>query len=111
MNIRIFKIIVVALLPWILLAKAPDSKESEGYKLFKEYCWGCHHQSAEAFGPSFRSIANKRTPQQIMAQIVDPKSVSKTLGYKRNSMPPFNDLNASQIESLTNFIISFKDKK
>ena len=84
---------------------------SSGEKLFKEYCWGCHHQTAEAFGPSFESIANRRTPEQIMAQIVDPANVSKTLGYKRNSMPAFADLNASEIKALTNYIISFKDKK
>jgi len=90
-----------------LFAGSPVS----GEKLFKAYCWGCHHQTAEAFGPSFRSIANQRTPEQIMAQIVDPESVSKTLGYRRNSMPAFNDLNATQIKALTDFIISFKDKK
>ena len=82
-----------------------------GEKLFKAYCWGCHHQTAEAFGPSFRTIADKRTPEQIMAQIVDPERVSKTLGYRRNSMPAFNDLNATEIKALTDFILSFKDKK
>ncbi len=90
-----------------LLAAEP----SAGEKLFKAYCWGCHHQTAEAFGPSFRSIANHRSREQIMAQIVDPESVSKTLGYRRNSMPAFNDLNATQIEALTDYILSFKDKK
>ncbi|WP_292655338.1 cytochrome c [Nitratifractor sp.] len=90
-----------------LFAASPVS----GEKLFKAYCWGCHHQTAEAFGPSFRTIADKRTREQIMAQIVDPERVSKTLGYRRNSMPAFNDLNATEIKALTDFILSFKDKK
>ena len=91
----------------LLFAESPVG----GEKLFKAYCWGCHHQTAEAFGPSFRSIANKRSPEQIMAQIVDPERVSKTLGYRRSSMPAFKDLNATQIRALTDFIMSFKDKK
>ena len=83
----------------------------DGYRLFKTYCWGCHHQSAEAFGPSFKSIANKRSKEQIMAQIADAKHTYKELGYKRNSMPSFSDLNESQLMALTNYILSFKDKK
>ena len=89
-----------------LFAGAPD-----GLKLFKTYCWGCHHQTAEAFGPSFRSIANKRDKGQIIAQIADPEHTYKSLGYKRNSMPAFNDLNASELNALADFIMQFKDKK
>ncbi len=111
MSFNIIRVIVILLLPYVILASDLDIEQKAGLKLFKSYCWGCHHQSAEAFGPSFRSIANRRTPQQIMAQIVNPQAVYKTLGYKRNSMPAFNDLNASQIKILTDFIISFKDKK
>ncbi len=102
--------LILFCLPWLLHA-ADVGEGSAGYRLFKEYCWGCHHQSAEAFGPSFRSIANKRTREEIMAQIVDPARVSKSLGYARNSMPAFNDLNATQIEALADFIMLFKDKK
>jgi cytochrome c551/c552 len=82
-----------------------------GERLFKEYCWGCHHQTAEAFGPSFRKIANTRDRGSIMAQIADPEHTYRELGYKRNSMPSFGDLNSSQLEELTEFILSFKDKK
>jgi len=82
-----------------------------GEKLFKEYCWGCHHQTAEAFGPSFRTIARKRSRELIMAQIADPQHTYRQLGYSRNSMPAFADLNQSQLERLCDYIISFKDAK
>jgi len=88
-----------------------DAKSSSGEMLFKTYCWGCHHQTAEAFGPSFRTIANKRSKSEIMAQIADPEGTYRQLGYKRNSMPAFDDLSASQLQALTDYIYSFKDKK
>ena len=82
-----------------------------GEKVFKEYCWGCHHQTAEAFGPSFKSIAEKRDRGIIMAQIADPEHTYKSLGYKRNSMPSFSDLNESELKAITDYIMSFKDKR
>ncbi len=87
------------------------AKDSLALQVFKGYCWGCHHQTAQAFGPSFRSIANKRTKDQIISQIVDPKDTYKLLGYKRNSMPSFNDLNSSQINAIVRYILSYKDRK
>ncbi|NPA29958.1 MAG: cytochrome c [Epsilonproteobacteria bacterium] len=97
---------------WLLIfAGAVLSASSEGEKLFKTYCWGCHHQTAEAFGPSFQTIANHRDKGRIIAQIVDPEGTYKMLGYRRNSMPAFDDLNASQLEALADYILSFKDKK
>ena len=95
----------------LLLLLGAAALAGNGEKLFKEYCWGCHHQTAEAFGPSFRSIADKRDAAQIMAQIADPEHNYKALGYRRNSMPAFADLNASQLQALTDYILSFKDKK
>ncbi len=80
-----------------------------GEEIFREKCWGCHHQTATAFGPSFAKIASKRTPQEIMAMISDPKDVSKTFGYKRNAMPKF-DLNYYQLKAITDYILSFKGK-
>ncbi len=82
-----------------------------GERLFKEYCWGCHHQTAEAFGPSFKNIANKRNKGEIVAQIIDPANTSGRLGYKRSSMPAFDDLNATEVDLLADFILSFKDKR
>jgi hypothetical protein len=33
-----------------------------------------------------------------MAMMTDPEATSKALGYRRNSMPPFNDLNLTMAE-------------
>jgi len=87
------------------------AEKLNGKKLFQEYCWGCHHQTAQAFGPSFKSIANKRNRGEIIAQIVAPEKTYKRLGYSINSMPAFNDLNTEELESLTDYIYKFKDKK
>ena len=97
----------------LLLAFSPlyAAKLEEGERLFKRYCWGCHHQTAEAFGPSFSTIAKKRTKAQIVAQIVNPEASYKQLGYRRNAMPAFDDLNASALEALAAYIYSFKDSK
>ena len=79
----------------------------DGKSVFETYCWGCHHQTAEAFGPSFEEIASKRTANEIKAMITDPKSVSKVLGYKRNAMPKFR-LSDENLSSISNYILSFK---
>jgi len=100
----------MVLLPWMLSAGNPGD-DQPGYRLFKEYCWGCHHQTAEAFGPSFKTIANKSNRGQIIAQIADPEHTYRQLGYTRNSMPAFSDLKASELEALADYIQSFKEKK
>ena len=83
----------------------------EGERLFKSYCWGCHHPTAEAFGPSFRTIAAKRNQGEIIAMIADPEATSKRLGYRRNSMPAFDDLTPKEMETLADYILSFKETK
>ncbi|MFV0562617.1 c-type cytochrome [Malaciobacter mytili] len=78
-------------------------------KVFKEYCWGCHHQTSVAFGPSFEEIASKRTYGEIQGHIIAPRSTYIQLGYKRSVMPSFKDkLTIKQLDEITNFIISFK---
>ena len=89
-----------------LAAGGPD-----GEKLFKSYCWGCHHQTAEAFGPSFKTIANKRNKGEMIAMMADPEGTYKQLGYRRNSMPPFDDLKPEEMEALADYIMKFKDAK
>ena len=81
-----------------------------GKRIFKEYCWGCHHQTAEAFGPSFEEISSKRSAQEIKAMITDPASVSKVFGYSRNAMPPFK-LTSDELDMITEYILSFKKTK
>ena len=95
----------------ILVAVTLSAGRPEGEKLFKTYCWGCHHQTAEAFGPSFKTIANKRNKGDIIAMIADANGTYKQLGYKRNSMPSFSDLKAEEMEALADYIMSFKDRK
>ena len=104
------RLFIAAFLSAAVLWAAPG-KESAGEKLFKAYCWGCHHPTAEAFGPSFRTIADHRSKAQIIAQIADPEHTYKSLGYKRNSMPAFDDLSAKELETLAEYILQFKDKK
>lgn len=87
-----------------------QASQDDGEKLFKKYCWGCHHETSMAFGPSFNQIANQRDSGQIIAHIVNPKSNYQSLGYKRTAMPAFPQLNAKELQDLTNFILSFKDK-
>lgn len=89
-----------------------DIIKKDGKKVFKTYCWGCHHQTSMAFGPSFKEIANKRTKQEIMAYIISPISIYKQQGYKRSVMPSFIDeLSTKELESITQYILLYKDKK
>ncbi len=98
------KLIAVAL---FVLISLTSLYAQSGKKVFETYCWGCHHQSAEAFGPSFTQIASQRSSDEMRAMITDPASVSKVLGYKRNAMPPFK-LTAEEMDAITAYILSFK---
>jgi cytochrome c551/c552 len=82
---------------------------NSGEEVFRSYCWGCHHQTATAFGPSFREIATKRTKEEIRAMVSNPEEVSKILGYRRNAMPRLN-LSDNNLTAITNYILSFKPK-
>ena len=92
------------------LLTAKDGQTPEGKKVFETYCWGCHHQTAMAFGPSFTQIATQRTAEEIKAMITDPEAVSKVLGYKRNAMPALK-LTPKELKAITDYILSFKDAK
>ncbi len=96
------KILLLSLLCSLLAAQA-----LEGKKVFETYCWGCHHQSATAFGPSFTHIASKRTLKEIEAYILDPKAMYKAFGHKRSVMPKL-DLNDAEREQIARYILSFK---
>ncbi|NPA27644.1 MAG: cytochrome c [Epsilonproteobacteria bacterium] len=91
----------------LLIAQNSENNSSYGKKVFETYCWGCHHQTSEAFGPSFEEIASKRSKEEIFAMISNPQEVSKIFGYKRNAMPAFN-LNQKELEAIANYILSFK---
>jgi len=97
---------------FIILIFGFSEANDSGKKVFEAYCWGCHHQTSVAFGPSFQEIANKRTRGEIQGHIVSPKSTYKQLGHKRSVMPAFGDkLTQEEIDLVTDFIYSFKSKK
>jgi len=86
------------------------ASDSEGKKVFETYCWGCHHQTAVAFGPPFTEIAAKRTKDEIEAYIISPKSMYKAFGYKRTVMTEF-DLSDEERSLVADYILSYKGKK
>ena len=91
---------------------ANASSLTTGESVFKAYCWGCHHQTSVAFGPSFEEIANKRDRGEIQGHIVSPKSTYKQLGHKRSVMPSFGEkLSQKELDLITDFIFSFKGNK
>lgn len=79
-----------------------------GRSVFMEKCWGCHHPTEEAFGPSFKKIADSRDEALIRAQITDPEKTSKTLGYKRSAMPKIR-LSPEETTVLVEFIRGFRE--
>ena len=102
------------ILPLVLIffLNSLNASTEDGEKVFKQYCWGCHHQTSVAFGPSFEEIANRRTVAEIQGHIIAPKSMYKQLGHKRSVMPSFQEeLSQEQLDAITNFIMSFKSKK
>lgn len=91
-----------------LIAVSTVSQAQDGKKVFETYCWGCHHQTAVAFGPSFAQIAELRSAEVIRGMITNPDSVSKVLGYTRNAMPAFI-LTESEMSSIIKYILSYKE--
>jgi len=86
-----------------------SSNELDGKKVFETYCWGCHHQTAVAFGPPFNEIANKRSEAEIQAYIISPSSMYKKFGYRRSAMTQLQ-LNNQELKSITEYILSYKGK-
>ncbi len=82
----------------------------DGKIVFEKYCWGCHHQTSLAFGPSFEEIANHRTSGEIIAHINNPQESFRNLGYKRTVMPAFQ-LSSAEYEALSDYILSYKSIK
>jgi len=91
----------------LLAALSSLSQAQNGKKVFETYCWGCHHQTAVAFGPPFSEIAAKRDAATIRGMIADPEAVSKVLGYTRNAMPSFQ-LKEAELKAITAYILSYK---
>jgi mono/diheme cytochrome c family protein len=100
------RVLLLSLLFSIPLLAQPTT----GKQVFETYCWGCHHQTAMAFGPPFSEIAAKRTKQEIKAYIISPKSMYKAFGYKRTVMTQFH-LNDQELDLISDYILSFKGKQ
>ena len=43
----------------LIFTTSSFGQESKGEKLFKEYCWGCHHQKSMAFDHHFKRLQTK----------------------------------------------------
>ena len=94
-----------------LFSKFIFADDLNGEGVFKTFCWGCHHETSVAFGPSFESIANTRTKGEIQGHIIAPKSTFEQLGYKRSVMPSFKEkLNQNELDAITSFILQYKSK-
>ncbi len=93
----------------IILFVSLNADMIDGKKVFETYCWGCHHQTAVAFGPPFNEIASKRTKQEIEAYIISPKSMYKAFGYKRTVMTQFN-LTDNERGTIADYVLSYKGK-
>ena len=87
-----------------------SAQDVDGKKVFETYCWGCHHQTAVAFGPPFNEIASKRTKDEIKAYVISPSSMYKAFGYRRTVMTQFH-LSDQELELIANYILSYKGKK
>ena len=105
-----FLILISFLISSLLASDLDDKKNLTGKQVFETYCWGCHHQTAVAFGPPFNEIAAKRTKDEIEAYIISPKSMYKAFGYKRTVMTQFN-LSDKERSLIADYILSFKGKK
>jgi cytochrome c5 len=97
---------------WILFATFAfaHAESLDGKKVFETYCWGCHHQTAVAFGPSFVQIADKRSAQEIEAYIISPESMYKSFGYTRSAMTQLH-LKEDERRAIVDYIISYKGQK
>ncbi len=79
-----------------------------GREVFMAKCWGCHHQTRTAFGPSLRWIALHRTKDLIISQILNPEETSKRIGYSRSVMPRI-DMTPYEVEGILAFMEGLKD--
>lgn len=97
------------LIATLALGSLLHSSELDGKEVFETYCWGCHHQTAVAFGPPFSEIASKRSYEEIQAYIIDPESMYKAFGYKRTVMTKLKTTQAER-EAVAKYVLSFKGK-
>lgn len=78
-----------------------------GQSVFMNKCWGCHHQESVAFGPSFSTIAKKRSREMVRTHLDDPTINAINLGYEKATMPKI-PLTEEEKEMLADYVMSFK---
>ncbi|MGB5965172.1 MAG: cytochrome c [Sulfurimonadaceae bacterium] len=100
----------ISLLLPLAFCSALLAQELDGKQVFETYCWGCHHQSAVAFGPPFTEIASKRSLEEIEAYIIEPQAMYKAFGYKRTVMTKI-DMSDKERHLIAEYVLSFKGKK
>ena len=79
-----------------------------GAQVFMEKCWGCHHTTENAFGPSLRWSVQNREKALVIAQILNPENTYRLLGYSRNAMPRI-ELKEEELKALMKFMEALKD--
>ncbi len=79
-----------------------------GREVFIKKCWGCHHETQEAFAPSFKWIVENRDVSTIKAHILNPEGMYKALGYERNAMPQLN-LSEWELNAVVSYMMEFKN--
>ena len=94
----------------LLISSLLQAEKLDGKKVFETYCWGCHHQTAMAFGPPFNQIAASRSKEEIMAYVISPESMYKQFGYKRSVMTQLH-LSDKELDTISDYILSYKGKK
>lgn len=80
-----------------------------GHSVFMAKCWGCHHDTSRAFGPSLKKIATTRSKEMIKVHLDDPTINAINLGYEKATMPKI-PLTEEEKEMLAQYISSFKVK-
>ncbi|MDQ7082942.1 MAG: cytochrome D1 domain-containing protein [Aquificota bacterium] len=79
-----------------------------GLEVFMRKCWGCHHPTRRAFGPPLRWIAEHRSEDLIVSQILNPHSTYKLLGYRRNAMPSIK-MSPEEVKAVLSFMEAIKN--
>ncbi|MDH5541594.1 MAG: c-type cytochrome [Nitrospinota bacterium] len=90
-----------------LYSMSDRGADVKGKDVYDKYCMGCHHQTLEAFAPSFSEIASKRTAGEIKTHIASPKISATRLGYNKSSMSKIK-LSSNELNDIVDYVLSFK---
>lgn len=78
-----------------------------GAAVFMGKCWGCHHQDATAFAPTFTKIASTRSKAMILTHLDDPQVNAINLGYEKPTMPRI-ELSEPEKLMVASYVMSFR---